>query len=67
MQDWHVVHLPKADWIDNDEVIDHAENYALYLRVVSGVDAIVLPDPKAPARASTTSSVPITTAQAGRA
>jgi hypothetical protein len=45
MRKWPVVIVPDADWVTNDEVIYHAENCALYLHVVCGVDAVVAAPP----------------------
>lgn len=41
-----VVIVPDADWIENDEVIYHAENCALYLRHRCGVDAVIAAPPQ---------------------
>jgi hypothetical protein len=45
MQGWPVAIVPDADWSTNDEVIYHAENCVLYLRLVCGVDAIIAAPP----------------------
>ena len=41
-----VVIVPDADWIENDEVIYHAENCALYLRRRCGVNAVIAAPPQ---------------------
>ena len=45
IRDWPVVIVPDADWSTNDEVIYHAENCALYLRLLCGVDAVIAAPP----------------------
>jgi hypothetical protein len=45
MRGYPVVIVPDADWIDNDEVIYHAENCALYLRHRCGVEAVIAAPP----------------------
>jgi hypothetical protein len=41
-----VVIVPDADWIENDEVIYHAENCFLYLRHRCGVEAVIAAPPQ---------------------